>query len=76
MKHMKFKFIYVIIFASILGLNSCGINDNADPIPFFIKISDAKVLLPDGLPDTDKITDIGSFPFASDHPCSNHRLRY
>jgi len=58
---MKFRFIYIFFLSSILVLNSCGINDNEDPIPAFVKISDAKVLLPNGVTDTDKITDIWAF---------------
>lgn len=58
---MESKFIYFLFLPCILVLNSCGINDNEDPIPAFIKIADTKVVLPNGTDDTDKITDIWAF---------------
>lgn len=58
---MIYRHIFLIFISASLLLSSCGIGDNEDPIPAFVKIADAKVVLPDGVNDTEKITDIWAF---------------
>jgi len=55
------RHIFLIFILGSWIFHSCSINDNESPIPAFVKIADAKVILANGTEDTDKITDIWAF---------------